>query len=474
MRFHDLIGDRAFYRRVLAVSVPIMIQMGITNFVNLLDNIMVGRLGTESMSGVSIVNQFQFVFNLLIFGAVSGAGIFSAQYFGKGDTEGVKHTFRIKIVINALAALVAIAVFYFFPDALISLFLHDGSAEGDLALTLSEGKAYLFVMLFGLLPYALSQAYASALRETRETVVPMVASIVAIAVNFTLNLILIFGLLGAPALGVVGAAIATVISRFAELGVLVIWAHTHPARCPYLVGVYRSFRVPRALVGRVIVKGMPLMLNEFFWSLAMTMRNQCYSTRGLDVVAADNIAVTIFNVFTVVYLAMGNAIAILVGNMLGAGELEKARDADRKMIAFSVVCGLAIGLLLAATSPLFPMIYETTDAVRSLATFLMLVSAATMPFGAFANASYFTLRSGGQVVVTMLFDSVFMWVVVLPVTAFFAYGTAVGIEWLFIIGQASECLKCILGWIFLKRGTWLRQLVPDPESENENKNEVTA
>ncbi|MBR7162007.1 MAG: MATE family efflux transporter, partial [Clostridia bacterium] len=159
--FKKFIGDRAFYKKVLAVSVPMMVQMGITNFVSLLDNIMVGRLGTEAMSGVSIVNQFIFVFNLLIFGAVSAAGIFTAQYHGIGDTEGERYTFRFKFLINALSAVAAVLAFLAFDDELISLFLHDGSEKGNLALTLAYGKDYLKIMLLGLIPYAVSQVYTS-------------------------------------------------------------------------------------------------------------------------------------------------------------------------------------------------------------------------------------------------------------------------------------------------------------------------
>ncbi|MBP5209816.1 MAG: polysaccharide biosynthesis C-terminal domain-containing protein, partial [Clostridia bacterium] len=296
------VGDRAFYRMILAVAVPIIIQNGVTNFVGLLDNIMIGRLGTESMSGVSIVNQFVFVFSLLIFGAVSAAGIFTAQYHGAGDAQGVRHTFRFKVVVTVASAAVCIAVFCFFRAELISLFLHAGSEEGNLALTLAEGERYLLVSLFGLVPFALTQAYASTLRETGCTVPPMIAGLVAVVCNFVLNLQLIFGLMGFPRMGVAGAALATVIARAAELGTLVVWTHTHTARCPWAVGSFRSLGIPGRLFGRIIVKGLPLMLNELFWSLAITLRNQCYATRGLDAVAAQNIASVIYNLFSIVFL----------------------------------------------------------------------------------------------------------------------------------------------------------------------------
>lgn len=469
MRLQNFIGDRAFYRKVLAVSVPMMIQSGITNFVSLLDNIMVGRLGTEAMSGVSIVNQFIFIFNLLIFGAISAAGIFTAQYHGLGDTEGVRYTFRLKFVINLCASVLAIGIFALFQNALISLFLHNGGG-GDLMATLSFGKEYLAVMLFGMIPYAISQVYASTMRETEQTIVPMISSVAAVITNLIFNYILIFGHFGAPELGVIGAAIATVISRFVELAILMIWGHAHPNKCPFLVGAFRSLRAPKKLFLQVAAKGLPLMANECFWAIAITLRNQCYSTRGLDVVAAQNICSTIFNVFNVVYMAIGSSIAIIVGNLLGAGRINEAKDADRKMMAFSVTCSVGLAAILIATSHLFPSLYNTGEGVRDLAAYMMIISALTMPFCAFAHSAYFTLRSGGRVLITFLFDSVYMWIIVLPVSFVTAYFTGLEIHWLFAICQATDILKCIFGFILLRRGTWARQLV----SQTEHPNKVTT
>lgn len=459
MQLKKYIGDKRFYHMVLVIAIPIMIQNGITNFVSMLDNIMVGRLGTEAMSGVSIVNQFTFIFNLLVFGAVSAAGIFTAQYHGNGDTDGVRHTFRLKFLICLLAGVLGTVLFFLLGEDFIGLFLHTSEGEGDLALTLSLGMDYLTVLLVGLLPYAMSQLYASTMRETGDAFIPMMASIFAVATNFIFNLLLIFGFLGFPALGVVGAAIATVISRFVELLFLLIWAHTHTNKYPFLVGAYRSMRVPRHLAAAVAVKGLPLMANEVFWSIAITMRNQCYSVRGLDAVAALNIATTLQNVLNVAYMALGNALAIIVGRALGAGDTERAKDHAKKMIAFVVFAAVLIGLLFAGGAFLFPKIYNTTSSVRSLATYMMLVCAATLPFCAYSFASYYTLRSGGKAMTTVLFDSVYMWAVVVPLCAALAYFTDLNIYLLFALCQLPEVLKAGFGYLLLKRGTWVRRLV---------------
>jgi putative MATE family efflux protein len=453
------IGDRKFYRTVLGVAVPMMIQNGITNLVNLLDNVMVGTLSTEAMSGVSIVNQFIFIFNLMVFGAVSAAGIFTAQYHGLGDNEGVRYTFRFKFIVTAASGFLSVLIFGLFDEQLVGTFLHAGSVEGDLALTLMHGQEYLLIMLAGLIPYAIAQAYASTMRETGETVVPMVASTAAVFTNFVLNCLLIFGLFGLPALGVRGAAIATVTSRGVELGILLLWGYRHPDRCPYLAGALHSLYLPRRLFSRITVKGLPLMLNEVFWAMAITFRNQCYSTRGLDVVAAQNISSTIVNLFSVVYMALGGAIAIVVGNELGAGKLEKARDTARKMMAFSIFCASAMAGLLVVTSTLFPRLYDTSDGVRSLAAYMIVVSAALLPFCAYAHAAYFTLRSGGKVAITMLMDSGFMWACVVPISTALAYATGMSIYWLYPLCQATEILKVALGAILLKKYNWARKMV---------------
>jgi len=452
-------GDKKFYARVIALAVPVIVQNGITNFVTLLDNIMVGRLGTEQMSGVSIVNQFIFIFNLLIFGAISGASIFSVQYHGKNDSNGVRHAFRFKLYINVLLSTASIALLALLDNELISAFLFENDTTGDLALTLSEGREYLKIMLIGLMPYAISQAYASTLRETEHTVVPMVSSIIAVATNFVLNYILIFGKLGLPAMGVKGAALATVISRFAELLVLVIWSHRNANKCPCFKGVFKSFSIPVNLVKTMIIKSLPLIANEFLWSLSLTLRNQCYATRGIDVVAAQNICSTIFNLFSVIYMSFGTVISIMVGGLLGQGRFQEARDTNRKVLACSVFCGITLGAMLTLCSGIFPNAYNTEAEVKELASYMMIISGIFMPLYAFNHSSYFTIRSGGNVWITFIMDSGFMCAVMLPVVFLFSRFTEIDIATLFIIGQGAESLKAFFSLYMLKKSQWAKNLV---------------
>ena len=457
MSLKSYIGDKAFYKKTLAIAVPMIIQNTITNLVNLLDNLMVGSLGTEQMSGVAIVNQFIFVFNLAIFGAISGAGIFTAQFNGRGDVEGVRNTMRIKLILCALIGALGVGVIGIFGHGLIGSFLHEGT-DGDLALTLLSGEKYLSFIIIGLIPFAISQVYASTLRETGETVLPMIASIASIATNFVFNAILIFGLLGFPALGVVGAAVATSLSRFVELAILMVWTHKNKLKCPFAVGIFKNFKIPMSLVKQVAAKGTPILFNEMFWSLSITMINQCYSTRGLDVVAAMNISFTLQNILSVAYFALSSSIAIIVGNLLGAGKLDEARDTDKKLLAFSVFVGFIMMGVQIALAPVFPLLYNTGDSVRELSGFIMTCFGFTMPAAALATATYYTIRSGGLAFVTMLFDSVYAWVIVMPVVASLAYFTDLPFIYLLPIVLVVENLKLVPGLILVNKGIWVRQL----------------
>ena len=452
--------DKHFYRRILSVALPMMIQNGITNFVQMLDNVMVGQVGTIPMSGVAIVNQLLFVFNLCVFGAASGAGIFTAQFKGREDNEGIRHTFRFKILIGLLLSALGAGIFLTFREQLIGLYLTGEGSPEDAAQTMAYGVRYLKVMLLGLLPFALSNAYSGTMREVGETKVPMVAGIIAVLVNLIGNYILIFGHFGAPALGVVGAALATVISRFVELGIVAGWLHCHGARHPYIIGALRSVHIPRKLTGDIIRKGMPLLINEFLWSTGMAFLSQCYSTRGLEVVAAFNIATTISQLSNVVFISMGGAVGILMGQMLGAGlpEEEIRRD-NKRMMGLSVAVCFVVGAVTVALSGVFANLYNTTESVRRIAVGLICLSAVMMPVNSYNNAMYFTLRSGGQTFVTFIFDSGFSWCVCVPVAYILSRFTALPILPLYALCVGVDILKIPIGAYLLNKGVWIRRIV---------------
>ena len=251
---------------------------------------------------------------------------------------------------------------------------------------------------------------------------------------------------------------ATVISRYIQVAIVLFWAHTHKEKIPFMEGLYRKLTIPRNLTLQILKKGTPLMLNELLWAGGVAIMNQCYSMRGLDVVTATNISSTISNLFNVVLISMGNAVAIMVGQLLGAGKLEEAVDTDRKLIAFSVASCAVMGTGLALMAPFFPLIYNTNDQARHIATALICVSAGFMPFFAFLHAAYFTLRSGGKTIVTFLFDSVFMWTVSIPVGYYLSRYTTLPILPMYICCQGMDLIKCLIGYVLLKKRIWVQVL----------------
>lgn len=454
-----LIGDKEFYKYLILLAFPMIVQNGISSFVSFLDNIMVGQIGTEPMSGVAIVNQLIFVFNICIFGGVSGAGIFSAQFFGKGDYEGQKYTFRFKLYAVLVITAIACLLFTFLDDELISLYLSREASVGNVDQALTYGKEYLAIMMIGLIPFAIGQTYVSTIRETGQTLVPMISGIVAVVVNLVLDYMLIFGVCGAPKLGVAGAAIATVIARFVECAIVIVWAHRHLDKNPYLRGVYRGLRIPGTILRDIFRKGLPLMFNEMLWATGMAVIAQCYAVRGLEVVAAQNISSTISNLFNIVYLQLGNCISIIVGQKLGAGQLEEAKDADNKIIFFDVICCAGISLLMILLGGLFPEIYKTEPQIKELAKHFIIISALAMPLCAFSHCSYFTLRSGGKTIVTFLFDSVYTWVIVIPFAYVLAHFTTLTVTTVFFLVSFTEIIKVVIGFFMIKSNVWLQNLV---------------
>lgn len=449
------IGDAAFYRRMFGVMLPVLLQNVITNFVSLLDNVMVGQIGTEQMSGVAIMNQLLFIFNLVIFGGLAGPGIYCAQYYGKGDQEGVRNTMRAKLWVAGGAVLVFGAAFLLYGKELMSLFIHEGEDNIDLAATLQYGMDYLNVIFWQMPLFALSNVYASTLRETGDTKTPMMASILAVAVNLTFNWILIYGKLGAPALGVTGAAIATVLSRIVETAFLGVRSGKRFKK------VFRTIRIPLSLARDITIKGAPLMFNELMWSSGMTTLIQVMSLKGIEVVSAENISNTVSNLFFCCFFAMGSTISIMVGQLLGAGLLERAVDEDRKLIAFSVVLSAAIGGVMIILAPYIPRFYNTSPMVRSLAGSFLMVNAIMMPANAFTNAAFFTLRSGGKVWITMLYDSVYLWVLAIPVTRCLVEFSTLQITTIYGISYYIDIIKCIFGFVLVKKRTWVNNLVSD-------------
>ncbi len=454
-----MLGDAAFYKRVAMVVLPMIVQNTLSNIVGLLDNIMVGQVGTLSMSAVAIVNQILFIFYLCIWGSLAGAGIYSTQFFGKGDMEGVRAALRFKLITAITILCIASAILLSFGPSLIQLYISADTSAADAAATLGFAEGYLRIMLIGLIPFSITQVYASAMRESGKTTLPMIAGMTAMVVNFIFNALLIFGLFGLPKLGVFGAAVATVISRFVELFIVLRGAHKKHGSYSFFESLYTDFHIPGNLVLPILTKSLPLLMNEFLWSLAQATLLQAYSVRGIAVIAAMNISGTISQIFNEVFLSLGNSAGILVGQELGADRLVSARRTAFRMATLTVASTFVMGSLLSIAAPIIPQVYNTEPEIRALATRFIWVVAMVMPINSLAHVSYFTIRSGGKTAITFLFDSCFAWLVPVPAAYILSRYTSLPALNVFMIVSLLEFIKCVIGLTLVRSGLWVRNIV---------------
>lgn len=476
------IGDKAFYRAVLVILLPLVVQQGITSFVNLLDTLMVGSLGEETLSAVGVVNQILMVFNLTIFGGLSGVSIFGSQFAGKGDVDGMRQSFRAKMYFGLAVTALGIVVFRLFGDVFIGLFMQgEMNAQTNSALTAEElaarvafasaqGHDYLAIMLWGLLPFVLTQAYAGSMREMGKTVATMFGSVIAILTNLVLNFLLIYetremSVLGltftmwGAGWGVRGAAIATVIARVVEMVFVLGYAHLHQERYVFLKGAFRNGYVPAALLKRIAITGSPLLLNEVLWSLGMAFINQCYSRRGMTALAALNITSTAWNLFCIIMFAMGNAVSIMVGQHLGRGDTRGARDTDTKLLFVTVVSHILLGGLLMLLAGAIPNLFNVTEEARELAKKTLVIAGVSLPIHAFLHATYFTIRSGGKTVVTFLFDSVYTWCVPAVLAYCLSSFTDANVVTMYFCIQFIDVVKLVIGLLMLRSDFWAKNVV---------------
>lgn len=452
------IGDRAFYKTVFLITFPIMIQQGITTVVGLLDNVMVGQLNVNAIAGVSIANQILFVVMICFMGGLAGPGIFVAQYFGAKDDEGLRQSFRTKLLLAIFIGVIAFLVLWFYGEFFIKQFAkNDDPNDGIYNLeAIAYGLTYMRMILLALPFIAIIQLFASTFREMRQTKIPMYAGIASVFINLILNYLLIFGNFGFPRLEVYGAALATFYARLIEAGILVFIAFYY--RFTFTHKLFKGFYIAKSLFIKILRKTVPLLTNELLWSMGTTFIMLAYAQRGTSVVAAFQISNTVANLFYIIFGALASGIAVMVGNELGSNRIEEAKANAWKLLFFAVTVCLVFGLVLASIAPFAPYLFKVDGSVRFQATQFMWVIAAAMWMFAFNAGCFFTLRAGGSVMITFVFDALFMWVFQVPAAILLTLYTGVPIIWVYVLVQSADLLKASVGFYLIKSGRWANNL----------------
>ncbi len=451
--FKNLIGDRKFYKNLFAISLPIIAQQLITSSVQLVDNVMVGSLEESAIVSVSVVNQLYFIMMLITFGAIGGAGIYTAQYFGSKDFDKLKQTFRFKVITALLVFFISLVVFTVFGETLIGLFT-------DNPVSIENGMSYLSIIRWGILPWVLTVAMANTFRDMGITKPLMYISIVAIMTNTGLNYLLIFGKFGFPQLGIVGAAYATVVARFIEF--LLIFILLKKRGKLFDTKLTQLLKIDSVVLKSILKMAFPLMINELLWSTGQTMFMQAYSLRGENALAALTITGAISQLVFVTFGGVATGIAVMVGNTLGRNELQIAKDNARKLIAFAVLFAMVMGLLLFGLSFYILDIYKVSVETRATAIFNIRVNALFIPVYSFNVAIYFTLRSGGDTKSTLLMDSGYMWVISVPIAYVMSRFTDWPVTIMFLLVQCLDIPKALFGMSRYRKGHWVKNLAKEP------------
>lgn len=448
-RIKPHIADRAFYKYAFAVMAPIMFQQLITTLVNLVDNLQVGQLGSQSIAGVGIANQFFFIYMLMLFGIAGGGGLYVAQFWGAKDKDGMKQAYRFMLIASLTVSITFMLGAFFGAKWIIGFFTNDAG-------TISEGVDYLKVAVFTYIPMAFSVATAGSFRSIGQAKVAMLPSIVAVFVNAFFNYVLIFGHFGAPRMGVQGAALATIIARLVELAML--YYAMRKETCPFGTRLTRMFKVKPVLFKTILVKSLPLIANELLWSSGVTMQFKAYSTRGVVALAALNIMNAVNNMFFVVNSGQATSISVIIGHALGADKLDEARRDSRRLILFGIFISYCLLLVHLTAGYLVPMIYNVGEDVRSTARIITSVSAFMMPVYLTNAGFFFILRAGGDTRSVMMMDSLFTWFVVVPFSLALAKFTGLSLINLFLMAQLPEFLKLTIAFTLFRKERWVKNL----------------
>lgn len=447
--FKDMWHDKAFQKSVLMIAVPLMLQQLIVSSVNLVDNLMVGQLGDVALSAVSNANRFYMIVWAGINGMVASATIFLSQFMGANNELQMKKTFRFMLVSSYALCIIFFLIAFLMPEMIIAFFIKDIGV-------IETGSAYLRIAAISYLPSALSLCVGSAFRALGNTKLPLVVSVTSVLTNMIFNYCLIFGHFGFPKLGVEGAAIATLIARIVEM--LIYLVVLKMSKVPFKTRLRNIFKFESSLAKQIIVKALPLCVNEILWSFGMSTLLRSYSHHGLVVNTAYSMAATISDMFFVLFAGMATATTVLIGTSLGANRLDEARRNGYKLLCFSIVMAGVFLVMMYASSFFAPHFYNVSLEAKELASSFLRVMAVCFVLYMYNVQCYFILRAGGDTKSTLFMDSGFMWLFNIPLVMYLSYMTDINIVWVYFLGQMTDIIKAFLSTYLVRKEKWVRNL----------------
>ncbi len=443
--------DREFFKAMLAIALPIALQNLISSSLNMVDTVMIGRLGEIEIAAVGLANQYFFLMVLVLFGVNSGAAIFTSQYWGKNDLPNIKRVMGIMLLIGGGVSILFSAAAFLVPHLILSIFTEDLKV-------IQLGSDYLRIVSLSYFITAVSFTYSFTLRSVGQAKLPMVISAVSLLCNTVLNYILIFGGLGFPKMGVAGAALATLLSRAVELALILFIVYGQ--KMDVAAKLKEMLDIPAPLFKQYIKTGLPVILNEGFWSLGMTMYTVAYARISTEAIASVQIANTVQSVFMVVAFGLGNACAVLLGNAIGARENEKAIDYAVKFSVLGPLVGVLLGLILVLSSGLILSFFKISPEVYHNAKYILYTMAFFISFRIFNTILIIgVLRSGGDTTFSLIIELSTVWLFGVPMAFIGAMLLQLPVYWVVALVSCEEVIKAFIGVPRVVSKKWLKNVV---------------
>ncbi len=447
-----LTRDRSFYRTLIALAIPISLQNLITFAVGFADNLMIGRLGDNAISGVYVGGQVQTVVQMFIGGVEGAILILAAQYWGKKDTESIRRVVSIGVKLAAAVGFAFSLVTVLFPGFIIGLFTKEAGV-------IAEGTVYLQIVGFTYLFFSVSQVMIASMRSVETAKIGLYISIMALVVNVGLNYVLIFGKLGLPALGVRGAAVATLISRVLEASVSV--GYVFIADRKLRLGLKDLLHTDRQLLRDFIKYGLPIIGGQVVWSVNMLANTKIMGVYSAGVMAAVSITGMLHNLIYVWMNGLSSAVGIITGKTVGAGKYEKMKEYARTVQMIFLMVGVLSGGIVFLARDGFVSLYDVTpEALRFSKEFINVISVTIVGTCYQAACLFGLVKSGGDISFVFKNDTIFVFLVVLP--------SAMICQWLdapaWVVFAALKCdqiLKCFVAVVKINRFNWMKNLTRD-------------
>jgi len=442
--------DKGFYRKMGTIAIPVVLQNLLVNSLTFVDTLMIGQLGSDAIAAVGLANQISFLTNLFYFGTCTGASIFIAQFYGAKNEEGIQKIMGLGLIVCLSGSLIFGTLATCFPEAVMYVFTHDPTVV-DL------GSSYLSIIGPGYLCLAFIQIHAVGLRTTGRADLPLKASIASLLSDIVLNYLLIFGIGIFPRLGVKGAAIATLVSRIIEMSMILF--STYPGKSPCAIKGKNAFRFSKSFLSKVFPTCIPVLCNEFFWALGMTIYKIAFSRLGIDAIAAVNVNDSVSNMFFTAMFGVASSALIMIGQKIGEQDYDTARLYCRRFSLLSVLIGLCMGVLQAWLSPLFVGLFKVSGSIAEAARYCLYINAIFFPLRSYDTTLIVgILRSGGDTRFSMINELSAVWMIGIPM----AFLSCVVLKWpiwyVYALTALEEVAKGVAGFFRVKSGKWMNDL----------------